>query len=434
MTADPVTDDPLTVPTLVALVAHARDVPSRQRESFAVQLRELAARPDAVLIRTCQRVEVYLAVGARPVASVGELTVPTGPVGTRRLLDAEAVEHLIRVVCGLDSAVLGEEQVLHQVRTALTARRAAGRLDGVLDRLFQVALHAGRRAQSWYPHPRPSLADAALDEIERRTEPVAGQPVLVVGAGMMGRLAARTAVRRGARVLVTNRTPQRAAELALSVGAESVPWPGADAGPAPSGVIVAVAGRWPVPGRTLDRWGDAGSVIADLSSPPALDDAARVRLGDRYLSVDAFAWRPATGLGPQLQHRLDALVHDGGREYCRWLRARSGGPTIQRLTTAAEQRRQAEVAWLRRRVPDLSQRELALVEQMSRRLVAGLLHEPRRAIHDDEQGRLRAAAGELFALPGGPGSGAADDSGSGGQLSRRPGWRGPRPVARSSPG
>jgi hypothetical protein len=116
------------------------------------------------------------------------------------------------------------------------------------------------------------------------------------------------------------------------------------------------------------------------------------------------------------------------------LRARSGGPTIQRLTTAAEQRRQAEVAWLRRRVPDLSQRELALVEQMSRRLVAGLLHEPRRAIHDDEQGRLRAAAGELFALPGGPGSGAADDSGSGGQLSRRPGWRGPRPVARSSPG
>jgi glutamyl-tRNA reductase len=199
-------------------------------------------------------------------------------------------------------------------------------------------------------------------------------------------------------VLVTNRTPQRAAELALSVGAESVPWPGADAVPAPSGVIVAVAGRWPVPGRTLDRWGDAGSVIADLSSPPALDDAARARLGDRYLSVDAFAWRPATGLGPQLQHRLDTLVHDGGREYCRWLRARSAGPTIQRLTTAAEQRRQAEVGWLRRRVPDLSPREVALVEQMSRRLVAGLLHEPRRAIHDDEQGHLQAAAGELFAL------------------------------------
>jgi glutamyl-tRNA reductase len=404
----------MTVPTLIALVAHARDVPSHLRESFAVRLGKLACRPDVVLVRTCQRVEVYLAVGARATAGVGKLAVPAGPAGTRRLIDAEAAEHLIRVVCGLDSAVLGEEQVLHQVRTALAERRAAGRLDGVLDRLFQVALHAGRQAQSWYPHPRPSLVCAALDEIARRTESVAGQLVLVVGAGMMGRLAARTAVRGGARVMVTNRTSQRAADLARSVGAEPVPWPGGDTVPPPSGVIVAVGGRWPVPVRTLDRWVAAGSVVADLSSPPALDGATRYRLGDRYLSVDAFAWRPATGLGPQLQHRLDTLVHDSGGEYCRWLRARLGGPTIQRLTTAAEQRRQAEVAWLRRRVPDLSPRDLALVEQMSRRLVAGLLHEPRRAIHDDEQGRLRAAAGELFALQDGGATGATDGSGSGG--------------------
>jgi glutamyl-tRNA reductase len=390
----------MRTPTLVALVAHARDVPSDVRESFATRLHTLDGRPDAVVVHTCQRVELYLVTDSPDPADPGEPRVPAPPAGTRRLTDADAAEHLIRVVCGLDSAVLGEEQVLHQVRSVLAARRAAGRLEGVLDRLFQVALHAGRQAQGWYPHPRPSLADAALDEIEQRAGSVAGQPILVVGAGMMGRLAVRAAARRGARVLVTNRTPQRAGDLARATGAEAVPWPGGDTVPTPSGVIVAVGGRWPISGRELDRLAANGTVVADLSSPPALDGASRARLGDRYLCVDLFAWRPATGLGTDLQDRLDALVHDSGREYCRWLRARVGGPTIHRLTTAAEQRRQAEVAWLRRRLPDLSEREVALVEQMSRRLVAGLLHQPRRAIHDDESGQLRRAACELFALPG----------------------------------
>lgn len=390
----------MITPALVALVAHARDVPSDVRESFAARLHVLDGRPDAVVVHTCQRVELYHVTSSREDSAAGEPRVPAAPAGTRRLTDADAAEHLIRVVCGLDSAVLGEEQVLHQVRAVLAARRAAGRLDGVLDRLFQVALHAGRQAQGWYPSPRPSLADAALDEIEQRVGSVAGQPVLVVGAGMMGRLAVRAAARRGAQVLVTNRTRQRAADLARATGAEAVAWPGGGTAPTPSGAIVAVGGRWPVPGRVLDRLAGNGTVVADLSSPPALDGTSRARLADRYLSVDVFAWRPVTGLGVELQDRLDGLVQDSGREYCRWLRARVGGPTIHRLTAAAEQRRQSEVDWLRRRLPDLSERELALVEQMSRRLVAGLLHQPRRAIHDDESGLLRRAACELFALPG----------------------------------
>jgi glutamyl-tRNA reductase len=390
----------MTTETLVALAAHARDVPSDVREGFAATLAALAAGPDAVVVHTCQRVELYQVVGRRTSADQGRPVLPAVPAGTRRLTDADAAEHLIRVVCGLDSAVLGEEQVLHQARAVLAARRAAGPLDGVLDRLFQVALHAGRRAQSWYPHPRPSLADAALDEIERGSGSVAGQPVLVVGAGMMGRLAVRAVARRGARVRVTNRTPERAADLAASTGGQCVPWPGAGTLPVPRGVIVAVGGRWPAPARELDRLVAHRTVVADLSSPAALDAAVRARLADRYLSVDALAWRPVTGLGQDLQDRLDALIHDSGGEFCRWLRAREGGPTLHRLTRAAEQRRQAEVAWLRRRLPDLSERELALVEQMSRRLVAGLLHQPRRALHDDESGLLQHAARELFALRG----------------------------------
>jgi glutamyl-tRNA reductase len=392
-------------PTLVALVAHARDVPSDAREAFATALEGLTGRRDAVVLHTCQRVELYLTSSAEPAPQL-----PPLPPGCRRLEDDDAARHLIRVVCGLESAVLGEEQVLHQVRSTLAGRRALGPLDGVLDRLFQVALHAGRRAHSWYPHPRPSLADAALAEIEQRAGSLAGQPVLVVGAGMMGRLAARTAARRGALVRVTNRSPQRARQLAAAVGGHAVPWPQDQGAARPSGgrgedvapvrgVIVAVGGLWPVAAAELAGYALRGVVVADLSSPPALDAAARARLGERYLSVDSFAWRKVDGLGQDLQDRLESLVQDSGAEYCGWLRARVGGPTIHRLTTAAERRREEEVAWLRRRLPDLSDREVALIEQMSRRLVAGLLHPARRAIHDDETGELGRAARALFALP-----------------------------------
>jgi len=396
---------------LLALVAHARDVPGRERDRFAERLGDLAGRTDAVLVRTCQRVELYLAVPGNTDPAVPGVTDPavpgnTDPPGVRRLVDADAVEHLIRVACGLDSAVLGEEQVLHQVRAVLAGRAAAAPLDGVLDRLFQIALRAGRRAQAWYPHPRPSLADAALDEIEKRRGPVAGEPVLIVGAGRMGRLAVRAAVLRGAAVMVTNRTPERASALASSAGVRAVPWPGLDVIPEPAGVVVAVAGRWPLQARVRDRLQASGAVVVDLSSPAAVDAAARAALGQRCLSVDELAWRPATGLGAALEQRLDTLVQDSGRDYCRWLRTRQGGPTIHRLTRAAEQRRQAEVAWLRRRLPDLTEREAALVEQMSRRLVAGLLHQPYRALHDDDSGVLLSAARQLFALPTGESSGA----------------------------
>lgn len=415
----------MSAPTITALVTHARDVPSAEREAFAARLAPFAERSDVLILHTCQRVEVYLSGQGDGLPGLPEL-----PRGGRRLEDAVAVRHLICVVCGLDSAVLGEEQVLHQVRQAFVRRRAEGRLDTPLDRLFQVALQAGKRAHSWYPTPRPSLADVALDEIESRLEALAqaevrppelpepalpaaglaagsggprrslaGRHVLIVGAGMMARLAARAASGRHALVTVTNRTDARAAELAASVGGRMRPWQSPDPLPPLAGVIVAIGGRWTLePGRLAELLAGP-AVVADLSSPPALSASVQRRLGERYRGVDSFAWGPESQLDAALRDRLDALVSDSGREFCRWLRAREGSPTIQELTEAAERRREAELDWLLRRLPDLSESERAAIEQMSRRLVAGLLHEPRRAINLDETGALGRAARQLFALP-----------------------------------
>lgn len=377
---------------ILAVVAEARQVPSAEREALAAALKRRGAGDGAVLLHTCHRVELY-ATGSGLTA--GDL--PGLPSGTRWLADADAVRHLISVACGLDSAVLGEDQILHQVRQAYVSRRAVHPLDPRLDRLFQVALRAGRRARGWVGGTRRSLSDVAVDEIEERRGPLRGLPVLVVGAGTMGRLAALAAARRGAQVLVTNRSSQRAVPLARQVGGSAVPWPALGLPPV-AGAIVAVSGRWDLDHGDAVRLRAADSVVVDLSAPPALDGSAREVLGDRFLSIDDLAWAATDMSADEHLSRVEALVSEAGHDYSRWLASRDVRPLILQLGRSAESRRCHEVEWLMRRLPGLSDTERALVEQMSRRLVAGILHPPRAALGHDCDGELRSAARRLFGL------------------------------------
>lgn len=385
------------MPSVVAVVAHARAVPSVERERFAAALDVIAARREVFVLHTCQRVEAYVAEGAT------ELRLPSAPAGAVRLHDADAVRHLISVACGLESAVVGEDQVLHQVREAFSRRRGAGPLDPVIDRMVQVSLRAGRRAHGWLGAERRSLADVALDRIEAVGGPLAGRPLLVVGAGAMGALAARAGARRGARVGVTNRTGARAEAVARESGGTALDWGTAlDRGTAPAagwaGVVVALSAPWPLPAGAATALAAAGTVLVDLSSPPAVPDDVQRRLGPRFVGVDDLAWGLDLPLAPDLGDRLDQLVSESGRDFCRWLRARASHPTLHRLTETVEARRVAEVEWLLRRLPDLDERERAIVEQMSTRLVAAILHAPRAALAADPTGDLDRAARALFGV------------------------------------
>jgi len=146
----------------VALVVHARFVPSAAREAFAAECEAMADHEAVILVHTCHRVELYVAQGA-----FGTGLLPQLPPGGQRLEDADAARHLISVACGLKSAVLGEDQILHQVRETYSLRHASRALNPLLDRLFQVALNAGRRAHGWFDGSPRSLGDVALDEIEK---------------------------------------------------------------------------------------------------------------------------------------------------------------------------------------------------------------------------------------------------------------------------
>jgi len=379
--------------TVLALIAHARGVPSAAREAFAAECEALPAHDAIMLVHTCHRVELYVALGA-----FGPGRLPQLPAGGLRLEDAAAASHLISVTCGLQSAVLGEDQILHQVRQAYALRHAERPLDPVLDRLFQVSLNAGRRAHGWFGRSRRSLGDAALDEIEQRAGTLRDQPILIIGAGSMGRLTAQAAARRGAQVIVTSRTAERAVCLARDVGGRAVPSAVDGTLPPVVGAVVALSGPWQTHDLDARQLLDSGATVVDLSSPPAVPDPLQNRLGDRFVSIDDLAWGSQAELPGDLRVRLERLVTDSGGEFCRWLRSRDSTPAIEAMTQVAESRRLSELEWLTHRLPGLSEHDRALVEQMSHRLVAGILHAPRSALRLDESGELTRAAWELFGL------------------------------------
>jgi len=380
--------------TVLAVVADARAVPSADREAYAAALRGMRVDERVLVIRTCHRVEVYVACHGGD-----DVILPAPPEGARTLRDVEAARHLIRVACGLESAVIGEDQILHQIRMALAARQVVGPLDPVLGRLAQAALHAGKQAHAAYGHDRRSLADLALDEIERRVGPLHGHEVLVVGAGSMGALAARSAARRGIGVVVANRTRGRADEVASAVGGRAVDIDsdGHDLDDV-AGVMVAMSGPW-LPSDHRERMLRCGwAAVVDLSSPQSTPYELGRDLGRRFVGVDDLAWATHDVLDDDVADQVDAITHEAGREYCHWLRARTATPTLAQLAEVVEARRTAELDRLLRRLPDLDPHARHLVETMSHRIVASLLHGPRTALRDDVDGDLERAARTLFGL------------------------------------
>lgn len=374
---------------IAALLAHARSVPAAVRSELARGLRA-AQPPGSILIETCHRVELY--------GSPEAVAAIVSPPGAEVAEGEAAARHLVSLAVGRASAVLAEDQVLHQLRIAVGEARRRGPLPPALDHLADVALRAGRRARSWLPAGRPTLADVALDAGEARG-PARPGPILVVGAGEMGGLAARAAVRRGRRVIVASRTFHRAAALAEAVGGSAAP---IDAVPAarerPAGVIVALSGAWAMTGAAGGHLVESGAWVVDLSSPPALTSALVAALGDRFLSIDDLAAPAGGGPSTSLAERLDGQVGATLAEYRDWLARAPERQTARELADRAAAAQAAELAALWERMPALEAHERDEVERMARRLTERLLRDPLERLRNDEQGRHRRAARELFGL------------------------------------
>lgn len=277
----------MSEPWAVALTA--LDAPAAVRTELAEELLsqpELA--PRTLLLSTCHRVEIY-GFGPRPAVVAPALSGP------------DAVRRLLRIAAGLESASLGEDEVLHQVREALAASRAAGLRDGRLIRLVETAIATGRRSRAGGRPRGRSLESRALDWLGERS-PL--HRVLVVGGGHMGRALATEAARRGAAVTTATR---RASQPVLNLAEAAAVASRHDA------VAVALSGPWPVASDGLPP-------VADLSAPGALPAATRLALGDGHLGIDElFAARDED---PVYAARASALVESAAGEYLVWLESR----------------------------------------------------------------------------------------------------------------
>jgi glutamyl-tRNA reductase len=382
--------------SLAAFVTHARHVPAVERERFARRLSgKLTDR--ALILATCHRVEVYTVVADEksPIAPVAYL-----PAGGRTLVGEPAVRHAMTVAVGGDSVVVGEDQILHQIRVSVDAARADGQLDPTLERLFALALHAGRRARSWRQGPRRSLADVALSSIERQCGPLGGRDILVVGAGQMGRLAAQATSAAGARVAVANRSKEAGRTLAAATGARVEAFdPGAGVD-AYAGIIVALGGSWPIGSATIAGLRESRTVVVDLSVPAAVPDSAVAALGPRLISADALSITddPSRAASDGSEARLAALVDRTTAEFIQWLEAREGRAAAQALISRADRDREAELDALWRRLPQLEPDAREAIERMTHHLARRILRGPLERLGRDVDGRGERAIRDIFAL------------------------------------
>ncbi len=381
---------------LVALVTHARQVPSAERERFGAEAREWSAHHAGFVFETCHRVEAYAVVHEGE--ALGACQIPDGG---RLHVDGAVVRHAIAVAVGRDSVVVGEDQVLHQLREAVTIARGNGTLDPILERLFTFALRAGRRARSWRQGGAPSLADLAIRSIERRAGPLRGRGLLVVGSGQMGALAARAGLAVGATVSIASRTATRAEALAVRLGGRAVPFDPGGALAEVAGVVVALRGRWGLSSKTDEELLASTAIVVDLSVPSALAEGLAVSLGQRLVSADALALGEDAcqiALGDGLMARLETLIDSTAAEFLTWFAAHDRRETAHALTARANSDRQAELAELWRRLPQLDSEARHVIEGMSRHLAARLLREPLERLGHDPDGRAERAARDLFGL------------------------------------
>ena len=391
----------MTASVAVVGVSHRR-TPAHLRERLhltpgeaASLARSLAGEGrEAVVLATCNRTELYLActeiadAKERARCALRELGGRTVLASTVYVYaDEDAAGHLFRVAAGLESIVLGDTDVAAQVRRAHAAARAAGATGALLDRLFEAASAASKRVRSETSLSRgsTSIPAAALAVAARVVGPLAERRVLVVGAGRIAQCAAFNAASRGCReIVVANRTFARAQELADRVGGRAVPLAELDAELATVDVVVSATGgrrillRGEHAAAAATQRGGRPLAVFDLGLPRDVDPAFRDLHGLHLLDLDDLARIvAASGTARRAEvERADAVVRQEAENFEAWRRARAATPVIAALHGDAEEARRSVLARHAAGLARLAPGERALVETITKQLVAKLLHAP----------------------------------------------------------
>jgi glutamyl-tRNA reductase len=373
-------------------------IDAERRPKVLAALLDLEHVHEAVVVSTCNRVEVYTAIsrfhGAagdarRFLADVAGLPLEELAPHLYDYYEERAVQHLFSVAAGVDSMVVGEAQILGQVREAFAAAQTERTVGPALSALFAHAIKVGRRArsQTGIGAGQRSTVSVGLRVAAGQLDGLAGRRVLLVGAGGLARLAGRTAREAGAgELVVANRTPATGAALARELGGRAVPLERvADELAAADLVIAATAGTTPTVtaaavAEALARRAPGSPrplVVLDLGVPRDVEPEVRGLPGIVLADLDALRAVLETDEGPRREvERVRALIAQETTAYLSGQREARLVPTIRALRARAEQVRQQELAKASTRLAGLDERQRAAVEAVTRGLVNKLLHDP----------------------------------------------------------
>jgi len=372
----------------------------------------------ALVLSTCNRVEIYADVGKfhGAVAAICELLSRHSHVPPAELTQClyvhyedRAVQHLLAVACGLDSMVVGESQILGQLRQSLRVARDHGTLGPALSALGSLALRAGKRAQSETAIGRAgaSLVSVGLraaaqhlgkaDEAAQRSAGLAGRSVLVIGAGAMSGLAVASVAREGAaELVVASRTRQRAERLAVSAGGRAEDMAGLTDLIAAADLVVTCTGaaghiitvetmNAALARRTQLRAagpGPGGHVppvaVLDLAMPRDVEPGVGSLSGVALTDLDTLAADGDAGLQPADQDIEDVrrIMAAELAAHTSAVRGAAVAPTVVALRAKAATVVEAELARLSGRLDGLDAQAMEEVARSMRRITDKLLHEP----------------------------------------------------------
>ncbi len=400
-----------------------KTAPVAVREHFALGAAELpeALRrlgeqyTGAAVLSTCNRTEVYV-VGPRAIGDPravvallseikGEPPVEGAPFFA--LSGKEATRHLFRVAAGVESMVIGESEILGQVRAAFAAATIAGTQSVALSKLFHSAIRVGRRARSQTHISRyaVSVSSTAVALARSTLGAIDGKTVLVISAGEAGKLTARHLRESGvANMLVTNRNAERARELAADLGAQAVPFARIEAHLVRADIVItSTASTQYVIDKSLVEQVMAARpnrplLLIDIAVPRDIDPAAGQIAGAHLYDIDGLQGIAQVNINLRRNEltEVEAIVDDAVAKFGDWLRSLEVVPTVSSLRARAEAVRLAE---LERTLPKtrMSATDRARVEAMTAAIVKKLLHAPIRRLKTPGEGeRYVEATRALF--------------------------------------
>lgn len=405
------------IPVLVGLDFHRSPVDVRERLVAAAAnmpsvLHSLVDSTigELTVLSTCNRFEVYtscLDTEAGAAAVVDYLCMADPP--SARTVAAHlytkvghaAVDHLFRVACGLESLVLGETQIMRQVADAYDQARAADVSGPVLARLFASALHTGKRArhETAISQHTLSVSHAAVLLAKQHHGVATPMYAAVLGAGEMAQLAGEALRQHDVHhVTVVNRTAVRGTDLAKRLGAQARPWSELSAAIAEADVIIAATGAGrpildvPFMERVLLERAARPLLLLDIGVPRNIEPGVAALSGVTVRDIDDLQSVVADHrqLRAAESANVEAIIAEELSDFVIWIGARRAVPVIRQLRAKAAEIAQAEIARMHHKLPDLSDHQRAVVEEMAQRIVNKLLHDPTIAL------KGRAAQGDHF--------------------------------------